>query len=199
MKKIKLVIADISKIIREAEKNKVEIAPYYQNKYERIKIQKEAQAEFAAGFLLKQYMGVSRDEEIVREPNGKPHLASNVVCRYPHFNLSHSENMCVLALSECEVGVDVEKIIPFHYAAAKKVFGKEKAQWLLSLEEKEQSEEYTRMWTVCEAILKLTGKGFSEGWEEDLCRNFLVKSQKVGSYYLSYATKEPVFTKTIHF
>lgn len=199
MKKVTLVMVQIDKTILEAEKSEVQIAQYYKNKYENIKIREEAQAEFAAGFLLNRYMGISQDDEIIREGDGKPHLSSKAVCRYPHFNLSHSKNMCVLAMGECDVGIDVEKILPFHYAAAKKVFGQKKADSLYLLEEEKRNKEYTRLWTVCEAVLKLTGKGFNDGWQEDLCRDFYVKSQKIGEYYLSYATKEPVFAETIHF
>lgn len=199
MKTVRVVIADIPDLLPEAEQIVKEIAPYYREKYEKIKIPEEAAGELAAGFLLKRCMGVSKDEEIIREPGGKPYLSPDAELGHEYFNLSHSAEKCVLAIAECEVGVDVEKIIPFHYAAAKKVFGEEKAEWMLTLEEKAKNEEYTKWWTVCEAVLKLTGRGFSEGWEKDLDKKFHVKSQKIGSYYLSYATKEPVFEKTVHF
>lgn len=50
---------------------------------------------------------ISKDEiQIIRAPNGKPYIKDGDL----HFNLSYSEEIYIIAISNHEVGVDVEKL-----------------------------------------------------------------------------------------
>ncbi len=42
-----------------------------------------------------------------------------------HFNLSHSGKYVVLAIADQEVGIDIERVRPYHEATAKKIFSNE--------------------------------------------------------------------------
>ncbi len=80
----------------------------------------------------------------------------------PDFNVSHSENVGVLAVSyDAQVGVDVEAIRPI---------GDDEIAWALSPDERDQLERadpaerletFFRFWTLKEAFMKGTGLGAS--------------------------------------
>ena len=77
--------------------------------------------ELIAGYLLKEYLGVENDAQLVISKNGKPML----VDARKHFNLSHSGKYVVLAIADQEVGIDIERVRPYHEATAKKIFSNE--------------------------------------------------------------------------
>ncbi len=82
---------------------------------------------------------------------GKPFLVE-----YPdvHFNLSHSGNRVMCAVGPVEVGCDVEIINPSHVKSVIRCFA-ESEQVLAS----RSDENFFRIWTLKESIIKLSGKG----------------------------------------
>lgn len=109
-----------------------------------------------AGILLAQELNVSSDDEIILGSWGKPCLRDNRA----QFNLSHSGNMVVLAVSDAPIGVDVEQIrhSPLEQDAAMQCFTPKEAEWLQS---QRGDAAFFRLWTGKEAIMKATGKGLS--------------------------------------
>ncbi|MBO7151347.1 MAG: hypothetical protein J6V77_00775, partial [Clostridia bacterium] len=79
---------------------------------------------------------------IIREGGHKPRLDVDGV----YFNLSHSDDLVVLAVSNTEIGVDVERIRPVH---------REKFAFI----EAEDDEEFFEKWTERESYVKFTGEG----------------------------------------
>lgn len=155
----KIVIADAGQMAAYAHEVIGGIPQYYAAKYRNIKVKQEACQELTAGFLLKSYLGVADDGQIIRNEYGKPMLRSGEV----HFNLSHSGNYVALAIADVEIGVDMEKIMDVHWPTVKKVFSGEQQARLKQTPEMEQPALFTRMWTECEAVLKLWGTGFAAG------------------------------------
>lgn len=105
-----------------------------------------------------------RDIPVSRTDTGKPIVAGGV-----HFNLSHSGDLIVLALSsQRDVGVDIERKrdIPKAHAMA--------ARWLTDRERVEleriiaggaaMSEAFLRVWSLKEARIKALGVGISGAW-----------------------------------
>lgn len=91
--------------------------------------------------------------------NGKPSLAEHPAL---HFNLSHSGELAVLALSEDgEVGVDLEsvrhrsQVLP----VALRFFADDEAAAVAQAEGAAQVAIFLRTWTRKEAVLKATGRG----------------------------------------
>ncbi len=84
---------------------------------------------------------------------GKPSLTG-----YPeiHFNLSHSGNQVICTVGPTEVGCDVEEINPAHTKTIIRCFA-ESEQILAA----QSAENFFRLWTLKESILKLSGKGFT--------------------------------------
>lgn len=89
--------------------------------------------------------------------HGKPFLHGTPL----KFNLSHSDDMVVLALTiEKEIGIDIEKIDShFKNDVAKRLFSPEEYQQLLDLSERERIPAFYRIWARKEAIIKVLGLG----------------------------------------
>lgn len=91
-------------------------------------------------------------------PHGKPELDAL------HFNVSHSANVAVIALSdEHPVGIDVESIDGTKDVAplARTAFSREERTAFDALSRDEQVAAFYRGWTRKEAYMKLRGTGFS--------------------------------------
>jgi len=97
--------------------------------------------------------------------HGKPCLAKNLAKSKLCFNLSHSDNLAIIAVTHtCDVGVDMEHIredLEFH-AMAKRFFSSCEQGELFSLPPEQQLAAFYRCWTRKEAYLKGCGCGFSQ-------------------------------------
>ena len=95
--------------------------------------------------------------QIHRSSLGKPYVAGDM----PHFNLSHTKNLLVIAVAEDEVGVDVEYVDPaFSFQqVAELVLCKAEQQTLACTPPHRQHAKFFEYWTAKEALLKLLGAG----------------------------------------
>jgi 4'-phosphopantetheinyl transferase len=98
--------------------------------------------------------GLSPDLEPERLPGGKPFLT-----QLP-FNLSHSGNWSVCAVSDNPVGVDLELERPLRAPVEKKLTQTEQAE-LLALPPNLRTAAFFDLWVLKEAALKQTGQGLS--------------------------------------
>jgi 4'-phosphopantetheinyl transferase len=91
---------------------------------------------------------------------GKPRLAGD---GQVHFNLSHCEERAVLAISDAELGIDLERDRPLeHVDLAKRYFHRnEVAAITASRDEAEQRRAFFLVWTLKEAVVKALGTGLS--------------------------------------
>jgi 4'-phosphopantetheinyl transferase len=91
---------------------------------------------------------------------GKPRLAGD---GQVHFNLSHCEERAVLAVSDAELGIDLERERPIeHVDLAKRYFHpNEVAAITASRDEAAQRRAFFRVWTLKEAVVKALGTGLS--------------------------------------
>ena len=118
-------------------------------------------SRFAAGALLTlafndceiDYLG----EEKILNKNGKESFKYLNV----KYNISHSDTMCVCGIYNDEIGVDCENINNKGNCLniAKRFFTENEYRHILSSEN--ETEEFTRIWTMKEAYIKYTGKGFA--------------------------------------
>lgn len=121
MTKGRIIIADIEKISCKEEWILSQIAQRYVEKYQKHKRETDKKTGAGSlGYLLKEYLGVENDAQLVMNKNGKPML----VDARKHFNLSHSGKYVVLAIADQEVGIDIERVRPYHEATAKKIFSR---------------------------------------------------------------------------
>lgn len=91
-------------------------------------------------------------EEIVFTKNsfGKP-FAENLPV---HFSISHSGDMVVCAVSDKEIGIDIEKIKPYNLRAAEKFAAPSELDYISSCEN-----GFFEIWTLKEAYFKCIGTG----------------------------------------
>lgn len=102
-------------------------------------------------------------------PSGKPRLAPNLEPAGLQFNLSHSDELALLAVTTAgEIGVDVEFVkenFEFHEIAEKFFTAREVAA-MRSLPVELQRRAFFRCWTSKEAFLKAKGTGLSGKLDE---------------------------------
>ena len=114
-----------------------------------------------AGYLLQTALkkaGIPAQEQIFAENQwGKPYLKHH---KDVHFSLSHSGAWAVCAVSDENVGVDVE-LPRCSMAVAKRFFCPEELEGMDSLDRYPQSDALNRLWTAKESFLKMLGKGLT--------------------------------------
>lgn len=118
--------------------------------------------------LLDTALGDKSKEKLLFEENGKPYFEN---CPY-RFNLSHSGDYAMCAVSDGDIGCDVEKVKDINMNIARRFFFKEEIDLLESLESgTQQTEMFFRLWTLKESFMKVTGLGFKLGLS-DFCIYF---------------------------
>lgn len=188
MKKGKIILANVNDIIQDKDEIVSQISPMYIQKYRSLSLLTDKNQELVAGYLLKKYLGIYKDDQILYNKYGKPYLSSGNV----YFNLSHSEEYVALAMADHEVGVDVEKIRKYHDATVKKVFNDDQRKMLEQLPVSKKDSKFTEIWTKMESILKLEGTGFTDRWPEIDYSAYCVQTIQWNSYFISVATREAV-------
>lgn len=98
---------------------------------------------------------------LVLDTNGKPHVKGDPF----FFNLSHSGSVAVCAVSDTEVGCDVEHPRDALLKVTERVCGNAEKAFLTSLPPHERLDAALRLWTLKESAVKACGKGLSVGME----------------------------------
>jgi len=118
--------------------------------------------------------------------NGKPLLND---FSHLYFNLSHSKDAAACAVSEVEVGVDVQIIKPITDKLAKRVLTPHE---YASFKESPDPEDYFfRIWVIKESFIKKTGHGLAaelRAIEADEIKNITIFKNK--DYYYSLCGPE---------
>jgi 4'-phosphopantetheinyl transferase len=97
-------------------------------------------------------------------PHGKPHLAAPLGDGELRFNLSHSGDLALCALTTgAEVGVDVEQLRPDldWEPLARHIFTSPEVASILAFSPAQQRRAFFRLWTCKEALVKARGDGLS--------------------------------------
>lgn len=80
-----------------------------------------------------------------------------------HFNISHSGDWAVCAVSKFPVGIDIELIQPIDLSIAKNCFTEKEFETMIGFTDKtEQYSYFYKIWTIKESYLKTIGLGFSK-------------------------------------
>jgi 4'-phosphopantetheinyl transferase len=111
--------------------------------------------------ILSGYLGVDPAALAFEEgSHGKPRLTSHSGLE---FNLSHAQDVALLAVGTVELGVDVEFIHPVNDAIAERFFAPDEIAALAALPEGDRLNGFFACWTRKEAFLKGVGTGISGG------------------------------------
>ncbi len=89
---------------------------------------------------------------------GKPFFEDNSV----HFNLSHSGQYVLCAISDIEVGADIQKMTAhYNLNVAKRFFHSDEYTYLADLPTDKQQHVFFRLWTLKESYVKNIGTGIA--------------------------------------
>lgn len=126
--------------------------------------------EYLAKTLICQEKNISFDDIIIETgTNGKPFVPqfSDI-----HFNISHSVDIAIAAISHHSIGVDVEKIRPVSLKLADRVCNEDEKKYIFGITPTQKDYEisypniaYNRffeIWTMKEAYFKYTGTGITD-------------------------------------
>ncbi len=120
-----------------------------------------------------------------KNEHGKPYL-KDLPC---YFNISHSGDFVVCAVSENEIGIDIEKLRPIDLKIARRVFTENEQKRLFSELKEQQQDIFFSLWTEKEAVLKCLGTGFS-GEIKYNKSDFKITQFKIQDYFITIATKK---------
>ena len=119
-------------------------------KAEKLINKNDALLSATAGLMIRELFA-KKNEEIKFNEHGKPFFEHG-----PFFSISHSRQYSVVAVSENEIGIDIE----MHESPSERLIERcftEEEQQLARL----STEKFLRIWTAKEAVLKFLGTGFS--------------------------------------
>lgn len=115
--------------------------------------------ELLVSFFMRRCFGVERDcFSVMRAEGGKPYI---VGVKNVFYNISHSGDYIVCAVSDEEVGIDVERRAVARMPVARRFFCSLEIERLDALEGVERDELFFNYWSVKECFLKYTGSGLS--------------------------------------
>ncbi len=103
---------------------------------------------------LRERYAISELPELGYAEGGKPFIVGH---EHIHFNMSHCRQAAVCVLSDEEIGVDIEEIRRFKPSLVSYTMNDAQRQMIAVAEHPEV--EFIRLWTMKEALLKLTGLG----------------------------------------
>ena len=122
----------------------------------------------AGDILVRKYLnklyGISEEKiEIKKGAHGKPYVLNLPA----HFNVSHSGDYTVVAISDRPIGIDVEVITDFSAILAKKLFNEDELKYISGTSTTRKKalmqKSFFEIWTAKEAYLKYMGTGLSAG------------------------------------
>ncbi len=100
---------------------------------------------------VSEFCGIAQEEIVfIKNSFGKPYAENLSV----YFSVSHSADMVICAVSDKQIGIDIEKIKNFNPKAADKFATKKELEYIRSNEK-----GFFEIWTLKEAYFKCIGTG----------------------------------------
>lgn len=126
-------------------------------------------------------IGLSNQDIIFKKnENGKPSLLSHSEIQ---FNISHTRNAIVVAFSNEEIGIDIEKIRSTDLKIARRFFTPSELDYILYNENPERA--FYEIWTKKEAYIKYIGTGLSMA-----LKSFNVLDEKLNSMIYTFEAEQ---------
>lgn len=120
---------------------------------------------------LREEYGITEVPKFVYNEFGKPSLPNLPI----HFSLSHCKDAVACAVSDYNIGIDVESIVPYNPDVARRVCTAEELKMLEQSPNKDVS--FIKLWTVKEAISKYEGMGLSLPFAEIDTKRYTTDTQ----------------------
>ena len=175
------------KAVSLVDKDRVLKAMKYKNSDDRLRC-------IGAGLIINKIRNdykIKSDIEISKY--GKPYFKDEKI----FFNISHSGTYVVAAVSDNEVGIDIQKILPDKHRVAQRNFLDSECEYIeRGQTENDRRQRFCEIWTVKEAYLKKIGIGLRKplnSFEVDLTgayprilgkREYRFMQMKLARYYI---------------
>lgn len=112
--------------------------------------------ELLVRYTVSKFLGLDTDKiKIRRDKFNKPYFLDLPL----HFNISHSGDYVVCAVSSHSIGIDIEEISNIDINIAQKFFSKDEWEYLLNLDPPNRKSAFFELWTIKESYIKFIGKG----------------------------------------
>ncbi len=133
---------------------------------DKIKLLKELRYEddrkrcWISGAMVFFITNLGSIDNLYKNERGKPFISGKNI----YFNISHSGNYVVLVEKDEEVGVDLEKVVPFnHFKLVYEVFHKDEIN---VFNKYKTNSWFYKIWTRKESFLKWSGVGLEAGVQQ---------------------------------
>ncbi len=144
-------------IMPPAEEGAHYLPRWRRRRLERLRYAPAREASLGAGLLWRYVMerhGVQPEEPVRFLQAGKPVFAQRDDL---YFSLSHSGPYAMCAISDRQIGADVQQIRPVHMSVARRFHFRER-DWLAEQPHEEQNRAFFRIWTRKEAWVKAVSR-----------------------------------------
>lgn len=181
---IKIFIDDISTIKTDDEFNEIFLLlpNFRQNKINSYKFDQDRKLSLVAGKLLHEALIDLKygnlEEKIVEDENGKPYIPGNPI----YFSISHSGTKAMVAISDKEVGCDIQIIKNNDISLADRFFTDSECDEISKSDNPTLT--FYKMWTIKESYMKLTGKGLSLGLKNIRTDGCKLNNRKYKTYFV---------------
>lgn len=144
--------ADLKDPLRDPAKMSL-LSETRREKIKKYKTAEDRKRGFCAGLMIAEHLSAHgrSQEEIRYEEHGRPTLLGL------DFNISHSGEYVIMALSDSSVGCDIERIRPGRDSIADRFFSHAESAWIQAAEDPVRA--FYRIWTARESYGKYTGEG----------------------------------------
>jgi len=141
---------------------------------QRLKIEEKKQQFVITRGVLRKFLSnclntMPEEINIFYGEHNKPYLKQQCNNQTIEFNISHSGNYALIALTlENKVGIDIEKVnYEIDYQSlSKRFFSEKEKEELLILDRDKQLDAFYRAWVRKESFIKATGKGIAFGLDQ---------------------------------
>ena len=140
-----------------------------------------------AGVILSRALSLPMPIEYEKRQNGKPFIKGQ-----RHFNISHSGDYVLCAVSPFEVGADIEKKERMRLSIFKRIFSPAEKERADALSGDALKSYLCTVWTKKESILKMTGEGLRRNLRE-ICTEtdgYFVCTTAFNEYVISVCTEK---------
>ena len=132
---------------------------------------------------LREAYGIEENPVFEYGPHGKPTIVGHPDI---HFNLSHCREAAVCALSSQPVGIDVERIRRYDRHLIEYTMNDAEIRDIEAAPD--PARHFIRLWTMKEAVLKLTGEGIARDLKTVLTADYRIETVERPSFIYSQAT-----------
>lgn len=161
---VKLYVADISNLPDPLLNSELlhRLPRQRQQRIHDMKQEKSRKQSMGAGLLLQKVLALYHihDSQVNLDKNGKP------VVEGLEFNLSHSGDLAICAVSDKPIGCDVEELREAPKGMAERYFSETEQTFVNSFSGDEYNRAFFQIWTMKEGYVKMTGEALRLPFKE---------------------------------